>query len=198
MTSQPFPSLAGPSSDGASEVFQQLLRKRILFLSNVIDDKLATIICAQLLLLAAEDEDRDIALYINSPGGSAYAGMAIYDTMQYVKPDVATICIGQAASAAAVLLAAGAAGKRFALPHARVLIHQPSGELGGQAADIEIHAKEILYLKARLNEILAKHTGQKLETIEKDTDRDNFLSATQAVTYGLVDKVLTSRTEATV
>jgi ATP-dependent Clp protease protease subunit len=153
---------------------------------------------AQLLFLESENPDKDISFYINSPGGSVSAGLAIYDTMQFIKPDVSTLCVGQAASMGALLLAAGAKEKRFALPNSRVMIHQPMGGFQGQASDIEIHAKEILFLKARLNEILAKHTGQKIETIEKDTDRDNFLSASQAVSYGLVDKVLTSRTEATV
>jgi len=158
----------------------------------------ANLIVAQLLFLESENPDKDISFYINSPGGSVSAGLAIYDTMQFVKPDVSTLCVGQAASMGALLLAAGGKGKRFALPNSRVMIHQPMGGFQGQASDIEIHAKEILYLKARLNEILAKHTGQKIETIEKDTDRDNFLSATQAVSYGLVDKVLTSRIEAPV
>ena len=155
----------------------------------------ANLIVAQLLFLESENPDKDISFYINSPGGSVSAGLAIYDTMQFVKPDVSTLCVGQAASMGRLLLAAGAKGKRYCLPNSRVMIHQPMGGFQGQASDIEIHAKEILYLKARLNEILAKHTGQKIETIEKDTDRDNFLSSTQAVTYGLVDKVLTSRTE---
>jgi ATP-dependent Clp protease protease subunit len=151
---------------------------------------------AQLLFLESDNPDKDISFYINSPGGSVSAGLAIYDTMQFVKPDVSTLCVGQAASMGALLLAAGAKGKRFALPNSRVMIHQPMGGFQGQASDIEIHAKEILFLKGRLNEILAKHTGQKMETIEKDTDRDNFLSATQAVSYGLVDQVLMSRAEA--
>ncbi len=187
-------------SDGRYErsfdIYSRLLRERIVFLGTEVDDAIANVITAQLLFLEAEDPDREVSLYINSPGGSAYAGMAIYDTMQLIRPDVRTVCVGMGMSAAAMILCGGAPGKRFALPNSRVMIHQPMGGFQGQASDIEIHAKEILYLKARLNEILAKHTGQKIETIEKDTDRDNFLSATQAVEYGLVDKVLTSRTEA--
>ena len=155
----------------------------------------ANLIVAQLLFLESENPDKDISFYINSPGGSVSAGLAIYDTMQFIKPDVSTLCVGQAASMGSLLLAAGAKDKRFALPNSRVMIHQPMGGFQGQASDIEIHAKEILFLKGRLNEILAKHTGQKLETIEKDTDRDNFLSADQAVKYGIVDKVLSSRAE---
>ena len=180
------------------DIYSRLLNERIIFLGTPVDDQIANLIVAQLLHLESEDPDKDISIYINSPGGSVYAGLAIYDTMQFVKPDVSTLCVGQAASMGALLLASGAKDKRFALPNSRVMIHQPMGGFQGQASDIEIHAKEILYLKARLNEILAKHTGQKIETIEKDTDRDNFLSASQAVSYGLVDKVLTSRTEVTV
>jgi ATP-dependent Clp protease, protease subunit len=182
----------------AYDIYSRLLKERVVFLVGPVSEVTANLIVAQLLFLESENPDKDISFYINSPGGSVSAGLAIYDTMQFIKPDVSTLCVGQAASMGALLLAAGANGKRFALPNSRVMIHQPMGGFQGQASDIEIHAKEILYLKARLNEILAKHTGQKIETIEKDTDRDNFLSATQAVSYGLVDKVLTSRTEATV
>ena len=182
----------------AYDIYSRLLKERVVFLVGPVNEVTANLIVAQLLFLESENPDKDISFYINSPGGSVSAGLAIYDTMQFIKPDVSTLCVGQAASMGALLLAAGGKGKRFALPNSRVMIHQPMGGFQGQASDIEIHAKEILYLKARLNEILAKHTGQKIETIEKDTDRDNFLSATQAVSYGLVDKVLTSRTEAPV
>ena len=182
----------------AYDIYSRLLKERVVFLVGPVTEVTANLIVAQLLFLESENPDKDISFYINSPGGSVSAGMAIYDTMQFIKPDVSTLCVGQAASMGSLLLAAGATGKRFALPNSRVMIHQPMGGFQGQASDIEIHAKEILFLKGRLNEILAKHTGQKIETIEKDTDRDNFLSSTQAVTYGLVDKVLTSRTEATV
>jgi ATP-dependent Clp protease, protease subunit len=182
----------------AYDIYSRLLKERVVFLVGPVTEVTANLIVAQLLFLESDNPDKDISFYINSPGGSVSAGLAIYDTMQFIKPDVSTLCVGQAASMGALLLAAGGKGKRFALPNSRVMIHQPMGGFQGQASDIEIHAKEILYLKARLNEILAKHTGQKIETIEKDTDRDNFLSAAQAVTYGLVDKVLTSRTEAAV
>jgi len=182
----------------AYDIYSRLLKERVVFLVGPVNEVTANLIVAQLLFLESENPDKDISFYINSPGGSVSAGLAIYDTMQFIKPDVSTLCVGQAASMGALLLAAGGKGKRFALPNSRVMIHQPMGGFQGQASDIEIHAKEILYLKARLNEILAKHTGQKIETIEKDTDRDNFLSATQAVSYGLVDRVLTSRTEAAV
>jgi ATP-dependent Clp protease, protease subunit len=179
----------------AYDIYSRLLKERVVFLVGPVSEVTANLIVAQLLFLESDNPDKDISFYINSPGGSVSAGLAIYDTMQFVKPDVSTLCVGQAASMGALLLAAGSKGKRFALPNSRVMIHQPMGGFQGQASDIEIHAKEILYLKARLNEILAKHTDQKIETIEKDTDRDNFLSATQAVSYGLVDKVLTSRAE---
>ena len=182
----------------AYDIYSRLLKERVVFLVGPVTETTANLIVAQLLFLESENPDKDIFFYINSPGGSVSAGLAIYDTMQFIKPDVSTLCVGQAASMGALLLAAGDKDKRFCLPNSRVMIHQPMGGFQGQASDIEIHAKEILYLKARLNEILAKHTGQKIETIEKDTDRDNFLSATQAVSYGLVDKVLTSRTEAPV
>jgi ATP-dependent Clp protease protease subunit len=180
----------------AYDIYSRLLKERVIFLVGPVSEVTANLIVAQLLFLESENPDKDISFYINSPGGSVSAGLAIYDTMQFIKPDVSTLCVGQAASMGALLLAAGAHGKRFTLPNSRVMIHQPMGGFQGQASDIEIHAKEILFLKARLNEILAKHTGQKLESIEKDTDRDNFLSATQAVSYGIVDKVLTSRAEA--
>jgi len=182
----------------AYDIYSRLLKERLVFLVGPVTEVTANLIVAQLLFLESDNPDKDIFFYINSPGGSVSAGLAIYDTMQFVKPDVSTLCVGQAASMGALLLAAGAKHKRFALPNSRVMIHQPMGGFQGQASDIEIHAKEILYLKARLNEIMAKHTGQEIETIEKDTDRDNFLSATQAVSYGLVDKVLTSRTEVAV
>jgi len=167
-----------------------------VFLVGPVNDVTANLIIAQLLFLESENPDKDISFYINSPGGSVTAGMAIYDTMQFIKPDVSTLCVGQAASMGALLLTAGAKGKRFCLPNSRVMIHQPMGGFQGQASDIEIHAKEILYLKAKLNAILAKHSGKDVAEIEKDTDRDNFLSAEQAVNYGLVDKVLSSRGEA--
>src|SRR3954462_9402634 len=179
----------------AYDIYSRLLKERVVFLVGPVNEVTANLIVAQLLFLESENPDKDISFYINSPGGSVSAGLAIYDTMQFVKPDVSTLCVGQAASMGALLLAAGAKGKRFALPNSRVMIHQPMGGFQGQASDIEIHAKEILFLKGRLNEILAKHTGQKIETIERDTDRDNFLSADGAVQYGLVDKVLVNRTE---
>ena len=180
----------------AYDIYSRLLKERVVFLVGPVTEVTANLIVAQLLFLESENPDKDIFFYLNSPGGSVSAGLAVYDTMQFIKPDVSTLCVGQAASMGALLLAAGDAGKRFCLPNSRVMIHQPMGGFQGQATDIEIHAKEILFLKARLNEILAKHTNQKIETIEKDTDRDNFLSATQAVSYGLVDKVLVSRAEA--
>jgi ATP-dependent Clp protease protease subunit len=177
----------------AYDIFSRLLKERVIFLVGPVNDMTANLVVAQLLFLESENPDKDIYLYINSPGGAVTAGMAIYDTMQFIKPDVSTLCIGQAASMGAFLLAAGAPGKRYCLPNSRVMIHQPMGGFQGQASDIEIHAKEILYLKQRLNEMLAKHTGQPIERIERDTDRDNFLSAEAAVEYGLTDKVLTSR-----
>jgi len=177
----------------AYDIYSRLLKDRVIFLSGEVEDNMANLIVAQLLFLESEDPDKDINLYINSPGGSVTAGMAIYDTMQYIKPDVRTICIGQACSMGAFLLAGGAAGKRGALPHARVMIHQPLGGFRGQASDIQIHAKEILKIKSTLNERLAFHTGQPIETIEKDTDRDNFMSAEEAKNYGLVDEVFTKR-----
>jgi len=180
----------------AYDIYSRLLKERVVFLIGPVNDVTANLVVAQLLFLESENPDKDIHLYINSPGGSVTAGLAIYDTMQFIKPDVSTLCIGQAASMGAFLLAAGAAGKRFCLPNSRVMIHQPMGGFQGQASDIEIHAKEILFLKQRLNEMLARHTGQPIERIERDTDRDNFLSADGAVEYGLADKVLTARTEA--
>ncbi len=184
-----------PRGERAFDIYSRLLKDRIVFLGTPIDDGVANIIMAQLLHLEGEDPDKDIALYINSPGGSTYALMAIYDTMQFIKPDVATYCMGLAASAAAVLLAGGKKGKRFALPHSRVMVHQPhvSG-VGGQATDIEIHAKEILKTREEINEILALHTGRSLEVISNDTDRDFWLSAEEAVEYGAIDEVLRSRT----
>jgi ATP-dependent Clp protease protease subunit len=180
----------------AYDIYSRLLKERVIFLVGPVNDATANLVVAQMLFLESENPDKDIYFYINSPGGSVSAGLAIYDTMQFIKPDVSTLCIGQAASMGAFLLTAGAKGKRYCLPNSRVMIHQPLGGFQGQASDIEIHAKEILYLKARLNDMLAKHTGQSMEVIERDTDRDNFMSAEQSVNYGLVDKVLTSRNEA--
>ena len=178
----------------AYDIFSRLLKDSIIFIGTPIDDAVANLAIAQMLFLEAEDPDKDIQLYINSPGGSITAGMAIYDTMQFIKPDVQTICIGQAASMAAVLLAAGTKGKRYCLPNSRVLIHQPLMHgLGGQATEIEIHAKDIIQMKARLNQILAHHTGQPIEKIDKDTDRDYILQAVQAQEYGLVDQVISKR-----
>jgi ATP-dependent Clp protease protease subunit len=179
----------------AYDIYSRLLKERVIFLVGVVNEMTANLVVAQLLFLESENPEKDISIYINSPGGSVSAGLAIYDTMQFIKPDVSTLCIGQAASMGALLLAAGAKDKRFALPNSRVMIHQPMGGFQGQATDIEIHAKEILYLRGRLNEILARHTGQDIKTIERDTERDNFFGADAAVKYGLVDKVLTSRTE---
>ena len=179
----------------AYDIYSRLLKERVVFLVGPVTEVTANLIVAQLLFLESENPDKDIFFYINSPGGSVSAGLAIYDTMQFIKPDVSTLCVGQAASMGALLLAAGDKGKRFVLPNSRVMIHQPMGGFQGQASDVEIHAKEILFLRSKLNEIMARHSGQKIETIEKDTDRDNFLSADQAVSYGLVDKVLVSRTD---
>jgi len=177
----------------AYDIYSRLLKERLIFLVGPIDDHMANVIVAQLLFLEAENPEKDINIYINSPGGVVTAGMAIYDTMQFIKPDVSTICIGQAASMGALLLAAGAAGKRYALPNARVMIHQPLGGFQGQATDIDIHAREILALKKRLNEIMAKHTGQSLKVITNDTERDNFKNAEAAREYGLIDQVLEKR-----
>jgi ATP-dependent Clp protease protease subunit len=179
----------------AYDIYSRLLKERVIFLVGGVDDHVANVIVAQMLFLEAENPEKDISLYINSPGGVVTAGLAIYDTMQYIKPDVSTICVGQAASMGALLLASGAAGKRYALPNSRVMIHQPLGGFQGQATDIDIHAREILTLRSRLNEVLAKHTGQSLETIARDTERDNFKSAADAVAYGLVDQVLERRPE---
>jgi ATP-dependent Clp protease protease subunit len=180
----------------AYDIYSRLLKERVVFLVGPVNEMSANLIVAQLLFLESENPEKDISFYINSPGGSVSAGLAIYDTMQFVKPDVSTLCIGQAASMGAFLLAAGSKDKRFALPNSRVMIHQPMGGFQGQASDVEIHAREILYLRGRLNELMAKHTGKDVKTIEHDTDRDNFLSAEEAVKYGLVDKVLVSRAEA--
>jgi ATP-dependent Clp protease protease subunit len=178
----------------AYDIYSRLLKDNVIFLGQPIDDNVSNLLIAQLLFLEAENPEKDISIYINSPGGSITAGLAIYDTMQYVKPDIATICIGQAASMAAVLLAAGAKGKRYCLPNSRVLIHQPLMHgLGGQATEIEIHAKDIIQMKARLNQILAHHTGQAVERIDKDTDRDYILQAPQAQEYGIVDQVISKR-----
>jgi ATP-dependent Clp protease protease subunit len=179
----------------AYDIYSRLLKERVVFLVGPVNEISANLIVAQLLFLESENPDKDIFFYINSPGGSVSAGLAIYDTMQFVKPDVSTLCVGQAASMGALLLAAGEKDKRYCLPNSRVLIHQPMGGFQGQASDIEIHAKEILYLRKQLNEIMAKHTNQSVERIARDTDRDNFLSAEESVKYGLVDRVLTSRTE---
>ncbi len=175
------------------DIYSRLLKERVIFLVGQVEDYMANLVVAQLLFLESENPDKDIHLYINSPGGSVTAGMAIYDTMQFIKADVSTMCIGQAASMGSLLLTAGAKGKRFCLPHSRVMIHQPLGGFQGQASDIDIHAKEILLVREKLNNILSFHTGKDIEAIQKDTDRDNFLSAQDAVEYGLIDKVLTSR-----
>ncbi len=177
----------------AYDIYSRLLKERVIFLVGPVNDQTANLVVAQLLFLESENPDKDISLYINSPGGSVSAGLAIYDTMQFIKPDVSTLCTGLAASMGAFLLAAGAKGKRFSLPNSRVMIHQPLGGAQGQATDIEIQAREILYLRERLNMILAEKTGQSIERIAKDTDRDNFMSAEQAVEYGMIDKVLTHR-----
>ena len=177
----------------AFDIYSRLLKERVIFLVGPVNDMTANLVVAQLLFLEADNPDKDIYFYINSPGGAVTAGMSIYDTMQFIKPDVSTLCIGQAASMGAFLLCAGAKGKRFALPNSRVMIHQPLGGFQGQASDIAIHAKEILSIRDRLNRIMAEHCGQPLERIEKDTDRDNFLSAEEAAEYGLIDKVLTRR-----
>lgn len=179
----------------AFDIYSRLLRERIIFVTGGIEDHMASLIVAQLLFLEADNPKKDIFMYINSPGGVVTAGLAIYDTMQYIRPNVATVCIGQAASMGAFLLAAGAPGMRWSLPNARIMIHQPSGGAQGQATDIEIHAREILYLRERLNRILAENTGQPIERIAVDTERDNFMSAADAVSYGLIDKVFSRRSE---
>ena len=177
------------------DIYSRLLKENVIFLVGQVEDHMANLIVAQLLFLEAENPEKDIFLYINSPGGSVTAGMAIYDTMNFIKPDVSTVCIGQAASMGAFLLSAGAKGKRYALPNARVMIHQPLGGFQGQASDFEIHAKEILSIKEKMNRLMAQHTGQKYEKVAKDTDRDNFLGAQEAVDYGLVDSILHSRAD---
>ncbi|PPC88008.1 MAG: ATP-dependent Clp endopeptidase, proteolytic subunit ClpP [Methylotenera sp.] len=176
------------------DIYSRLLKERVIFLIGPVNDMSANLVVAQLLFLEAENPDKDISLYINSPGGSVTAGMSIYDTMQFIKPDVSTLCIGQAASMGAFLLASGAKGKRFSLPNSRVMIHQPSGGFQGQSTDIQIHAKEIMYLRGKLNGILAHHTGRTTEEIDRDTERDNFMSAEQSVEYGMIDKVIETRT----
>ena len=195
----PYPTVIEQTHRGerAYDLYSRLLKDRIVFLGTPVDDDVANIIVAQMLFLESEDPDKDINLYINSPGGAVTSGLAIYDTMQYVKCQVSTICMGQAASMGALLLAAGAKGKRYSLPHARIMIHQPSGGFGGQASDIELHAKEILRLKAKLNEIMQKHTGQSLDRIEKDTDRDYFMGAGEAKEYGLIDEMLVQKASVT-
>jgi ATP-dependent Clp protease protease subunit len=182
----------------AYDIYSRLLKERVVFLVGPVTESTANLVVAQLLFLESENPDKDIFFYINSPGGSVSAGLAVYDTMQFIKPDVCTTCIGLAASMGAFLLAAGKKGKRFALPNSRVMIHQPSGGFQGQASDIEIHAKEILYLRRKLNEMMAQHTGQAVELLEKDTDRDNFMSADEALKYGIIDKVLARRDSANV
>lgn len=180
----------------AYDIYSRLLKERVIFLVGPVNDMSANVVVAQMLFLEAENPDKDIYLYINSPGGSVTAGMSIYDTMQFIKPDVSTLCIGQAASMGAFLLAAGAKGKRFSLPNSRIMIHQPSGGFQGQSTDIEIHAKEILYLRSKLNDILAFHTGRTAQEIDRDTERDNFMSAEQSVEYGMIDQVIASRGQA--
>jgi ATP-dependent Clp protease protease subunit len=192
------PMVVEQSSRGerAYDIYSRLLKERVVFLVGPVDDSVANVVVAQLLFLESENPDKDINLYINSPGGNVSSGLAVYDTVQFIKPDVSTICVGLAASMGALLLAGGAKGKRYSLPHSRMMIHQPSGGAYGQATDIDIHAREILRLRERLNEVLAAHTGQPFEKISSDTERDNFMGAEEAVEYGLVDKVLTSRADA--
>ncbi len=179
----------------AYDIYSRLLKERVIFVVGPIEDHMANLIVAQLLFLESENPDKDISLYINSPGGSVTAGLAIYDTMQFIKPDVSTLCTGQAASMGAILLAGGCTGKRYGLPHSRVMIHQPLGGFQGQASDFEIHAKEILAVRARLNKLLAQHTGKKENVIDRDTERDNFMSAEESVEYGIIDQVLSSRAD---
>ena len=183
-----------PRGERAYDIYSRLLKERVIFMVGPVDDYMANLIVAQLLFLEAENPDKDIHLYINSPGGVVTSGLAVYDTMQFIKPDVSTLCIGQAASMGALILTGGAKGKRYCLPHSRIMIHQPLGGVQGQASDIEIHAKEMLNVRERLNMIMAEHTGNPLEQISKDTDRDNFMSGTDAVAYGLIDEVLEKRT----
>ncbi len=180
----------------AYDIYSRLLKERVVFIVGPVEDHMANLVVAQLLYLESENPDKDIHLYINSPGGAVTAGLSIYDTMQFVKPDVSTICVGQAASMGALLLAGGASGKRFCLPHSRVMIHQPLGGFQGQASDIDIHAREVLKIREHLNELLARHTGQSIEQVAKDTDRDNFMGPEEAVSYGLIDKVLDRRVDA--
>jgi len=180
----------------AYDIYSRLLKERVIFVVGPIEDHMANLVVAQLLFLESENPDKDIALYINSPGGSVTAGLSIYDTMQFIKPDVSTMCVGQAASMGAVLLAGGAKGKRYALPHSRIMIHQPLAGFQGQASDIDIHAREVLETRDRLNRILSKHTGQTIEKIRQDTDRDNFMGGEAAVAYGLIDRVMERRTDA--
>ena len=193
--SQLVPMVVEQTSRGerSYDIYSRLLKERIIFLVGQVEDHMANLVVAQMLFLESENPDKDIYLYINSPGGSVTAGLSIYDTMQFIKPDVSTLCIGQAASMGALLLAGGAAGKRYALPHARTMIHQPLGGFQGQASDIEIHAKEIIEVRERLNKILSDHTGKSMEEIQKDTDRDNFMNAETSVEYGLIDQVMLER-----
>ena len=182
-----------PRGERAFDIYSRLLKERVIFITGPIEDYMANLIVAQLLFLEAENPDKDINVYINSPGGSITSGMSIYDTMTYIKPDISTLCIGQAASMGAILLAGGTSGKRFALPNSRIMIHQPLGGFQGQASDFEIHAKEILSMKKKLNEILAFHTGKEVDQLEKDTERDNFMNGEEAKNYGLIDKVISER-----
>ena len=184
-----------PRGERAFDIYSRLLKERVIFITGPIEDHMANLIVAQLLFLEADNPDKDINLYINSPGGSVTAGMSTYDTMSYIKPDISTLCIGQASSMGAVLLAGGTKGKRFALPNSRIMIHQPLGGFQGQASDIEIHAKEMLKIRTKLNEILSKHSGKKIEDIEVDTERDNFMSGDEASDYGLIDKVISQRSK---
>lgn len=184
-----------PRGERAFDIYSRLLKERVIFITGAVEDHMANLIVAQLLFLEADNPDKDINLYINSPGGSVTAGMSIYDTMSYIKPDISTLCIGQASSMGAVLLAGGTKGKRFALPNSRIMIHQPLGGFQGQASDIEIHAKEMLKIRTKLNEILSKHSGKKIEDIEVDTERDNFMSGDEASDYGLIDKVISQRSK---
>lgn len=197
--SQLVPMVVEQTSRGerSYDIYSRLLKERIIFLVGQVEDHMANLVVAQMLFLESENPDKDIYLYINSPGGSVTAGLSIYDTMQFIKPDVSTLCIGQAASMGALLLAGGAAGKRYALPHARTMIHQPLGGFQGQASDIEIHAREIIEVRERLNKILAEHTGNPIDKIQLDTDRDNFMNAETSVEYGLIDSVMTERTKST-
>ena len=185
-----------PRGERAFDIYSRLLKERVIFITGPIEDYMANLIVAQLLFLEAENPDKDINVYINSPGGAITSGMSIYDTMTYIKPDLSTLCIGQAASMGAILLAGGTEGKRFALPNSRIMIHQPLGGFQGQASDFEIHAKEILSMKKKLNEILASHTGKEVDQIEKDTERDNFMNGEEAKEYGLIDKVISEREQA--